>query len=141
MNVFNAVITLLLTPYSATRIHCKTVRIFAYSSTREQSNKRSGTRLKTRERLERDVKNTLALPWVPEVLLACGGNFRNTSSAASARLSPSSGSRRRFCRRTATSTHFRSSRNTTLHRETTLTTALELLDTEFTKRFEAKCRQ
>ena len=26
---------------------CKTVRIFAYSSTREQSNKRSGTRLKT----------------------------------------------------------------------------------------------
>ena len=31
--------------------------------------------------------------------------------------------------------------NTTLHRETTLKTALELLDTEFTKRFEAKCRQ
>ena len=28
-------------------IDCKTVRIFAYSSTREQSNKRSGTRLKT----------------------------------------------------------------------------------------------
>ena len=28
-------------------IHCKTVRISAYSSTREQSNKRSGTRLKT----------------------------------------------------------------------------------------------
>ena len=26
---------------------CKTVRIFAYSSTHEQSNKRSGTRLKT----------------------------------------------------------------------------------------------
>ena len=26
---------------------CKTVRIFAYSSKREQSNKRSGTRLKT----------------------------------------------------------------------------------------------
>ena len=26
---------------------CKTVRIFAYSSTREQSNKRCGTRLKT----------------------------------------------------------------------------------------------
>ena len=26
---------------------CKTIRIFAYSSTREQSNKRSGTRLKT----------------------------------------------------------------------------------------------
>ena len=28
-------------------VNCKTVRIFAYSSTREQSNKRSGTRLKT----------------------------------------------------------------------------------------------
>ena len=30
-----------------TDIDCKTVRIFAYSSTREQSNKRSGTGLKT----------------------------------------------------------------------------------------------
>ena len=29
------------------KIDCKTVCIFAYSSTREQSNKRSGTRLKT----------------------------------------------------------------------------------------------
>ena len=29
------------------RIDCKTVRIFAYSSIREQSNKRFGTRLKT----------------------------------------------------------------------------------------------
>ena len=28
-------------------LDCKTVRIFAYSSTREQLNKRSGTRLKT----------------------------------------------------------------------------------------------
>ena len=28
-------------------VDCKTVRIFAYSSTHEQSNKRSGTRLKT----------------------------------------------------------------------------------------------
>ena len=28
-------------------VDCKTVRIFAYSSTREQSNKRSGMRLKT----------------------------------------------------------------------------------------------
>ena len=28
-------------------LDCKTVRIFAYSSTREQSNKKSGTRLKT----------------------------------------------------------------------------------------------
>ena len=31
---------------------CKTVRIFAYSSTREQSNKRSGTRLKTESEVE-----------------------------------------------------------------------------------------
>ena len=29
------------------RVDCKTVRIFAYSSAREQSNKRSGTKLKT----------------------------------------------------------------------------------------------
>ena len=29
------------------RLDCKTIRIFAYSSTREQSNKRCGTRLKT----------------------------------------------------------------------------------------------
>ena len=28
-------------------VDCKTVRIFAYSNTREQSNKKSGTRLKT----------------------------------------------------------------------------------------------
>ena len=28
-------------------VDCKTVRIFAYSTTRQQSNKRSGTRLKT----------------------------------------------------------------------------------------------
>ena len=35
--------------YSIVRydLDCKTVRIFAYSSTRERSNKRSGTRLKT----------------------------------------------------------------------------------------------
>ena len=35
--------------YSIVRydLDCKTVRIFAYSSTREQSNKRSGTKLKT----------------------------------------------------------------------------------------------
>ena len=31
----------------AIRVDCKTVRIFAYSSTREQSNKRSATKLKT----------------------------------------------------------------------------------------------
>ena len=29
------------------KVDCKTVRIFAFSSTREQSNKRCGTRLKT----------------------------------------------------------------------------------------------
>ena len=33
--------------YAQTTADCKTVRIFAYSSTREQSNKRSGARLKT----------------------------------------------------------------------------------------------
>ena len=32
---------------SAAEVDCKTVRIFAYSSMREQSNKRSGMRLKT----------------------------------------------------------------------------------------------
>ena len=31
-------------------VDCKAVRIFAYSSTREQSNKRSGTRLKNEAR-------------------------------------------------------------------------------------------
>ena len=35
-----------------TQLDCKTVRIFAYSSTREQSNKRSGTRLKTESETE-----------------------------------------------------------------------------------------
>ena len=34
-------------------LDCKTVRIFAYSSTREQSNKRSGTRLKTESETEK----------------------------------------------------------------------------------------
>ena len=38
-------------------LDCKTVRIFAYSSTREQSNKSSRTRLKQRARLGRDSKN------------------------------------------------------------------------------------
>ena len=33
--------------YSMGELDCKTVCIFAYSSTREQSNKRSGTKLKT----------------------------------------------------------------------------------------------
>ena len=41
-------------------VDCKTVRIFAYSSTREQSNKRSRTRLKTEgERLARFAVKTL----------------------------------------------------------------------------------
>ena len=39
-NVYNIV------PTSKSCVDCKTVRIFAYSSTREQSNKRCGTRLK-----------------------------------------------------------------------------------------------
>ena len=34
-------------------LDCKTVRIFAYSSTREQSNKRSGTRLKMESETEK----------------------------------------------------------------------------------------
>ena len=39
--------SLLLLLFICLALDCKTVRIFAYSSTREQSNKRSGTRLKT----------------------------------------------------------------------------------------------
>ena len=38
---------------SADYVVCKTVHIFAYSSTREQSNKRSRTRLKRLARFER----------------------------------------------------------------------------------------
>ena len=58
-----------------------------------------------------------------------------------ARLSPSLRSRNRLCWHTATSTHFWSSKNTTLPMETMHKTALELLDTVFTTRFEAKCKQ
>ena len=36
-------------------VDCKTIRIFAYSSTREQSNKRSGTRRKTESETGRDA--------------------------------------------------------------------------------------
>ena len=36
-----------LTRVARSGVDCKTVRIFAYSSTREQSNERSGTKLKT----------------------------------------------------------------------------------------------
>ena len=39
-------------------LDCKAVRIFAYSSTCKQSNKRSGTRLKPRARLGIAAKNT-----------------------------------------------------------------------------------
>ena len=51
-------------------IDCKTVRIFAYSSTREQSNKRSGTRLKTEsERLARFARVRLLRHALPISLL------------------------------------------------------------------------
>ena len=41
---------------------CETVRIFAYSRTLEQSNKRSGTRLKTESETGGDAKNTPHTP-------------------------------------------------------------------------------
>ena len=46
-------------------IDCKTVRVFAYLSTREQSNKRSGTRLKTESETGAggDAKNTPHTPY------------------------------------------------------------------------------
>ena len=58
----------------ADKIDCKTVRIFAYSSTREQSNKRSVTRLKTesetgRVRLARFSRERLLRPALPISLL------------------------------------------------------------------------
>ena len=37
------------------QVDCKTVLIFAYSSTREQSNKRSGTRLKIESEMGKDA--------------------------------------------------------------------------------------
>ena len=40
-------------------LDCKTVRIFAYSSKREQSNERSGTRLKTERACEARACKTL----------------------------------------------------------------------------------
>ena len=42
-------------PTGSFYLDCKTVRIFAYSSTREQSNKRSGVRLKTESQTGRDA--------------------------------------------------------------------------------------
>ena len=40
------------------QIHCKTVRIFVYSSLREQSNQRFGTSLKMESETGKDAKNT-----------------------------------------------------------------------------------
>ena len=49
--------------YVSDLIDCKTVRIFAYSSTREQSNKMSGMRLKTEsETGERRYSSHLTRP-------------------------------------------------------------------------------
>ena len=53
-------------------LDCKTVRIFSYSSKREQPNKRSGTSLKTEsetERLARFARVTLVRHAVPISLL------------------------------------------------------------------------
>ena len=54
-------------------VDCKTIRIFAYSSTREQSNKRSGTRVKTEsetgKRLVHFVRVKLLLHPLPISLL------------------------------------------------------------------------
>ena len=44
-------------------LDCETVRIFACSGTREQSNKRSGTRLKTESETGGDAKNTPHAPY------------------------------------------------------------------------------
>ena len=53
-NVYNIV------PTSKSCVDCKTVRIFAYSSTREQSNKRCGTRLKTESETAERLFSSLA---------------------------------------------------------------------------------
>ena len=44
---------------SSLLLDCKTVRIFAYSSTREQSNKRFGTRLNTESETGAERKNRM----------------------------------------------------------------------------------
>ena len=54
------------------QLDCKTVHIFAYSSTREQSNKRSGTRLKTERRLGRDARFFFLSPHSPYGLVRLG---------------------------------------------------------------------
>ena len=61
-------------------LDCKTVRIFAYSSSREQSNKRSGAKL----RLARDSYATLYrfLYWFPSIILSmsfCLDNKKNST--------------------------------------------------------------
>ena len=48
-------------------VDCKTVLIFAYSNTREQSNKRSGTRLKT----ESETGERRLFPLASHALRAC----------------------------------------------------------------------
>ena len=62
---------IIITP--SNRLDCKTVRIFAYSSTREQSNKRCGTRLKTEsetgERLARFARLRILSHALPISLL------------------------------------------------------------------------
>ena len=58
-----------------------------------------------------------------------------------ARLSPSLRNRNRPCWHTATSTHFLSSRKHYIAHGNNAQDALELLDTAFTTRFKAKCKQ
>ena len=81
-----------------------------------------------------------AYPSTPKTAELCFEILQSIRSARLFRLTPSSRSRHRLCWRTATTIHFWSSTlYTTFHREATLKTALELLDT--VSRFEAKCRQ
>ena len=58
-------------PVNTLDLDCKTVRIFAYSSTREQSNKRSGTRLKT-ESETGDRRFFFLSPHTPERVCVTG---------------------------------------------------------------------
>ena len=53
--------------YALLELDCKTVRIFAYLSKREQSNKRSGTRLKT----ESETGERRFFPLASHALRAC----------------------------------------------------------------------
>ena len=58
-------------PVNTLDLDCKTVRIFAYSGTREQSNKRSGTRLKT-ESETGDRRFFFLSPHTPERVCVTG---------------------------------------------------------------------